>query len=96
MSTENIWESLREEAAGIADKEEVLRKVLDEFVLDRNSLADALGWRLAVRLGRSSVPEKDLRELIRDAYLEADASLLKVCADVQAVRARDPAHPQVW
>ncbi len=91
MSTGNIWKSLREEAAGIADKEEILREVLDEFVLDRDSLADALGWRLAARLGRSSVPEKDLRELIRDAYLEDDESLEKVCADVQAVRDRDPA-----
>jgi|TARA_B100000959_G_scaffold164790_1_gene172679 serine O-acetyltransferase len=91
MTNEEVWTTLRREAEAVAAKEPFLSKVLTEFVLERDSFADALGWRLAARLGRSSVPEKDLRELIRDAFLDDAESLDKVCSDVRAVRERDPA-----
>ncbi len=68
MTNEEVWTTLRREAEAVAAKEPFLSKVLTEFVLERDSFADALGWRLAARLGRSSVPEKDLRELIRNAF----------------------------
>tara|TARA_Y100000588_G_scaffold24440_1_gene24471 strand:+ start:1033 stop:1842 length:810 start_codon:yes stop_codon:yes gene_type:complete len=88
---EEIWTTLLSEAEAVAAKEAILAKVLNEFVLEREGFADALGWRLAARLGRSSVPEKDLRELIRDAFLDDAEALDKVCSDVRAVRERDPA-----
>ncbi len=91
MSEIEVWPLLRQEAEDVAGKEAILAKVLAEFVLDRDSFADALGWRLAARLGRSSVPEKDLRELIRDAFLDEPESLEKVSSDARAVRERDPA-----
>ena len=91
MTNEEVWNTLRQEAEAVAAKERILSKVLTEFVLERDSFADALGWRLAARLGRSSVPETDLRELIRDAFLDDSESLDKVCSDVRAVRDRDPA-----
>ncbi len=91
MTIEEVWATLRQEAEVVAAKESILAKVLAEFVLDRESFADALGWRLAARLGRASVPEKDLRELIRDAFADEPESLHKVCTDAKAVRDRDPA-----
>lgn len=91
MTIEEVWATLRQEAEVVAAKEIILAKVLAEFVLERESFADALGWRLAARLGRSSVPEKDLRELVRDAFLDEPESLHKVCTDAKAVRDRDPA-----
>ena len=91
MNVEEVWLVLRQEAEGVAAKERILSKVLSEFVLERDSLPDALGWRLAARLGRSSVPEKDLRELIRDAFLDETSLLETICLDLQAVGERDPA-----
>lgn len=91
MNVEEVWMVLRQEAERVAKKEIILSKVITEFVLDRDSLPDALGWRLAARLGRSSVPEKDLRELVRDSFLEEPALLETVCSDLHAVRERDPA-----
>ena len=91
MNVEEVWLVLRQEAERVAAKERILSKVLSEFVLERDSLPDALGWRLAARLGRSSVPEQDLRELIRDAFLEEPGLLETICLDLQAVRERDPA-----
>ena len=91
MNIEEVWMALRQEAERVATKERILSKVLAEFVLDRDSLPDALGWRLAARLGRSSVPERDLRELVRDAFLDEPELLETICRDLRAVRERDPA-----
>jgi serine O-acetyltransferase len=91
VNIEEVWMALRQEAERVATKERILSKVLTEFVLDRDSLPDALGWRLAARLGRSSVPEQDLRELVRDAFLPEPELLETICRDLRAVRERDPA-----
>ena len=91
VNIEKVWMALRQEAERVARKERILSKVLTEFVLDRDALADALGWRLAARLGRSAVPEQDLRELVRDAFLDEPELLDTICRDLQAVRERDPA-----
>ena len=91
MNVEEVWMGLRQEAERVATKERILSKVLAEFVLERDSLPDALGWRLAARLGRSSVPEQDLRELVRDAFLDEPELLETICRDLRAVCERDPA-----
>ena len=49
MTIEEVWLNLRQEAEVVAAKEFILAKVLAEFVLERESFADALGWRLAAR-----------------------------------------------
>ena len=83
--------SLVIEAKSVASKERILSKVLTEFILERKSLPDALGWRLAARLVKNSVPENDIRELIKEA-LEGDSEILgSVEADLLAVKERDPA-----
>ena len=91
MNIEEVWIDLRQEAERVATKERILSKVLAEFVLERDSLPDALGWRLAARLGRSSVPEQDLRELVRDAFLDEPELLETIGRDLRAVCERDPA-----
>ena len=91
VNIEEVWIDLRQEAERVATKERILSKVLTEFVLERDSLPDALGWRLAARLGRSSVPEQDLRELVRDAFLDEPELLETIGRDLRAVCERDPA-----
>ena len=91
VNIEEVWIDLRQEAERVATKERILSKVLAEFVLERDSLPDALGWRLAARLGRSSVPEQDLRELVRDAFLDEPELLETIGRDLRAVCERDPA-----
>ena len=54
-------------------------------------MSDALSWRLATRLAKSSVPENDIRDLIRKAF-ESDSQMLSsVEYDLTAVKERDPA-----
>ena len=91
MTEDKIWDILISEAMQVASKERILSKVLTEFVLERESLADALGWRLAARLVKNSVPESDIRELIKDAFEKDKQMLQSVEIDLLAVRERDPA-----
>ena len=70
MNDSTVWETLVDEAREIASKERILSKVLTEFILERESLSDALGWRLASRLVKNSVPESDIRDLIKKAFEE--------------------------
>ena len=50
MADSMVWETLVKEAKEVASKERILSKVLTEFILERDNLCDALGWRLAARL----------------------------------------------
>ena len=91
MSESFVWNSLLEEARSVASRERILSKVLTEYVLERDSLADALSWRLSSRLAKGSVPETDLRELFNECQLGSDELLECVERDLEAVRERDPA-----
>lgn len=91
MSDSLVWKSLLEEARSVASKERILSKVLTEYVLERQSLGDALSWRLASRLAKGSVPETDLRELFNECLHQSDELLECVEHDLEAVRERDPA-----
>ena len=86
-----IWESLRSEALKVAEKERILAKILNEFVLERENLEDALSWRLSSRLAKGSVPENDLRDLFRKTLSDSSESMNSIESDLIAVRERDPA-----
>ena len=86
-----VWKALFEEAQSVASKERILSKVLIEYVLERESLGDALSWRLSSRLAKGSVPETDLRELFNECLLRSDELIESVECDLKAVRERDPA-----
>ena len=91
MSESFVWKSLLEEARSVASKERILSKVLTEYVLERDSLADALSWRLSSCLAKGSVPKTDLRELFNECHLGSGELLECVERDLEAVRERDPA-----
>ena len=91
MSESFVWKSLLEEARSVASRERILSKVLTEYVLERDSLADALSWRLSSCLVKGSVPKTDLRELFNECHLGSDELLECVERDLEAVRERDPA-----
>jgi serine O-acetyltransferase len=86
-----LWQSIREEVAGDAEREPILASFLHATVLNHKSLEDALGFLLAGKLECSVLPAMLVRELIADA-VEAKPSIGKsVRADIRAIRDRDPA-----
>ena len=91
MTNSSVWQSLRNEATSVASRERILAKVLTEYVLERNSLEDALSWRLSARLAKGTVPESDLRVLFHDAYTTDPSIIESIEYDLSAVKQRDPA-----
>ncbi|NLI18189.1 MAG: serine O-acetyltransferase [Actinomycetales bacterium] len=88
-----IWERIRAEAAGDAEREPALASFLYTSLLNHPRLEDALSYILANKLGSPALSALTLRDLI-DAALEADPGLGRAAReDLRAVVDRDPACP---
>lgn len=90
-SHDPVWSRIRAEAAEAARREPMLAGFLHATILDQPSLEDAVGQRLADRVGDDVVPAVHVRHAFRQA-LEADPSLSETLRiDILAVYDRDPA-----
>ncbi len=91
ISTEALWDDLRAEAARAADSEPMLRPLVHDVILSRDTLAAALGVRLARRLAREDMPRDILEPLFTDVF-EAQPSMVHSAGrDLMAMFERDPA-----
>ncbi|MGF1483112.1 MAG: serine O-acetyltransferase [Opitutales bacterium] len=86
-----VWEALREQAEKIARREPMLQALLQEIILDRASLAEALSFRLARKLGRAALEEPMLREVFSQAFARKPQIVEHVRHDILAICERDPA-----
>ncbi|MEZ5997931.1 MAG: serine O-acetyltransferase [Hyphomonas sp.] len=85
------WQRLRFDAATAASEEPALASYLNAAILSHHTLAQALSYHLAEKLGNGMVGNQQVRDILSDAY-EADASIVKAAeADMLAVLDRDPA-----
>ena len=55
IDLEGLWTALRAEATVVTDSEPQLAHLLDDVILSRGSLAEALGARLSRRLAREDM-----------------------------------------
>ncbi|HEX8233246.1 MAG TPA: serine O-acetyltransferase [Caulobacteraceae bacterium] len=86
-----VWAALRNEAEAAARKEPALASLLDAVILSHDSLAEALPFQLARKLGDQVLTPISLREVCAEA-LEAQPELVETAAaDMRAVFERDPA-----
>ncbi len=86
-----VWASLRNEAQHVAKAEPSLASLLNAVVIRHSSIADALSYQLARKLGDQELRAMSLREVAEEAY-EADPSIVAAAeADLKAVFERDPA-----
>ena len=86
-----IWSSIRERASERAASEPMLASFLHATVLNHERFEDAVSYHLAGKLASSTLSAMQLREIILDA-MQKDPSIAEaVCADISAVRERDPA-----
>src|SRR5215217_5852156 len=65
---QNVWETLRTEAARVAADEPTLRHLVNDVIISRESLAAALGARLARRLAREDMPRVSMEPLLTDIF----------------------------
>jgi serine O-acetyltransferase len=88
---DKLWNEIRTEAARDAIQEPMLASFLYSVVLNHECFEDALSFILASKLGSATLTAVSLRDLIQKA-LAADPGISESArADIEAVRARDPA-----
>jgi serine O-acetyltransferase len=86
-----VWAALRNEATSAARDESALASLLATVILNHKTLADALSYQLARKLGDQEFRAMTLREIAQDAYA-SDPGLVETAeADLRAVFERDPA-----
>jgi serine O-acetyltransferase len=90
-ATPPVWAALRNEALIAARDESALASLVATVILNHKSIADALSFQLARKLGDQELRAMTLREVAQEAYI-SDPALMEIAeADLQAVFERDPA-----
>lgn len=86
-----VWETLRDQAEKIVRREPMLRALIHDIILERRSLAEALAFRLARKLGHASLEEPLLRDVFGQAFARSPQIIEHVRHDILAICERDPA-----
>ncbi len=86
-----VWAALRNEAERASADEPALGSLLNSVILTHKSLAGALSYQIARKLGDQELRAMTIREIVEEAYA-ADPSLVDAAeADLKATFERDPA-----
>lgn len=86
-----VWQQLRDDAENAARREPALAGLLDEVILRRSSLPDALSVRLSRKLAYHATPEGYLKEVFQDAFRRDPRLIGCIEQDIVAAFERDPA-----
>jgi serine O-acetyltransferase len=86
-----VWGELRREAKAVAAQEPALASILDAVILSHDSLAEALPFQIARKLGDEVLTPISLREVCAEAYASTPLFVERANADMRAVFERDPA-----
>lgn len=86
-----VWKEVYAAAEATANSEPKLMGILDDVVLSRVSLSDAVAVRLARKLSRRDMGRDDLEPLIRTLLRDNPETVDCMAADLQAVVDRDAA-----
>ena len=86
-----VWAALHNEAIAAARDESALASLLATVILNHKSMADALSYQLARKLGDQELRGMTLREVAQAAYA-SDPELVAIAEDdLRAAFERDPA-----
>lgn len=91
VDTRNVWERLRSEAEKVSADEPTLRHLVADVILSRDTLAAALGARLARRLAREDMPRVSMEPLLTDIFEKHPDIVSAASRDLLAMFERDPA-----
>lgn len=91
MHQDNIWDTLQKEAREAAREEPALAKLLEEVILQPDSLEEALAVRLSRKLAYHATPEGYLKEVFLEAFKSDNNLGQRIRQDIVAIHERDPA-----
>ncbi|MEI6176531.1 MAG: serine O-acetyltransferase, partial [Verrucomicrobiota bacterium] len=86
-----VWQTLRTEARRVVVEEPALEPLVEDVLLSRESLAAALGSRLARRLARADMPQQTLEALFTGVFENHPRIVSSAARDLLAMYERDPA-----
>jgi serine O-acetyltransferase len=86
-----VWETLRREAARVRSEEPGLGHLVDDVIVSRETLAAALGARLARRLAREDMPRDRMEPLLTGVFEANPLMVHSAARDLLAMFERDPA-----
>jgi serine O-acetyltransferase len=86
-----VWAALRNEAERATAEEPALGSLLNSVILTHRTLAGALSYQIARKLGDQELRAMTVREVVEQAY-ESDPGMVEAAeADLRATFERDPA-----
>lgn len=91
IDTGELWKTLRMEAELVSNKEPHLAHLVDDVILSRESLAEALGARLSRRLAREDMPRRSMEPLLTGVLQSHPLTVHAASRDLIAMFERDPA-----
>lgn len=91
IDTDALWQLIRGEAELIRLHEPQMRGLLDDVVLDRENLGDALAARLARKLAREDMKREELAPLLAGLFAQYPALVCSAAKDLIAIHERDAA-----
>ncbi len=94
VETDLVWQSIRDAAEKVALREPLLQQRLSRLVLNQATLAGSMAAVLASRLACVDMLEQELLALIKGLFEQDAVILQQTTADLEAVKARDPACPE--
>ena len=86
-----VWEKLYLEAEAAAAREPVLAGLLQENILQCDSLESSLAYRISRKLGHDALSEPYLHDLFEEVFAAEPGIGLSARADIVAITDRDPA-----
>lgn len=86
-----LWQHIAAEARQLAQREPMLATLYHAAILNHDSLAAALGYYLAARLGNRDVSTTLMRQVCDQAYAADPSLITAAAADILAHYGRDPA-----
>lgn len=91
----DLWAEMRSRAEKIARDEPLIAHVVNDFVIMRETFAEALGARIAHKLSRTSKEYETFSALAREAFAGNPRALIQAQNDMRATAERDPACDSV-
>ncbi len=88
-----LWTMMRREAEAAVRRDPPMGRAIERTLLRHDSLADALGHRLAQKLGDEDFSCEDIVGLAEEAFAAEHDILSAVSADLTAILDRDAACP---
>lgn len=91
VSSAEVWEQVRVHAQEVADNEPQLASLLNDVVITRSCLGEALATRLARKLSREDMNRKELTPLLTDLFVNNPKVTQSAATDMMAIFDRDAA-----